>query len=422
MWETLLNKVLSRMIRRGRLVVHYPSGNTAHFGHDTSEPITVTVTDHSLPRRMVINPELALGEGYMHGGLTIENDDVAGLLGLGLMNRGESHGDDFTPWLVRTFKKAVRGLAQYNPAGRAKANVAHHYDLSAELYDLFLDADRQYSCAYFPTGTETIDEAQEAKKRHIARKLLISPGMRVLDIGCGWGGMAMTLARDYGANVVGITLSEEQIKLGRERVKAAGLEDKIELRMQDYRNVTGKFDRIVSVGMFEHVGTPHYQTFFNKVADLLTEDGVALIHAIGRTSPPGVTSDWILKYIFPGGYSPAMSEVMPHVERADLYPTDIEVWRLHYAETLRHWRKRFMANADKAAEIYDEVFVRMWRYYLIAAEMTFRYDHQCVFQYQLARRQENVPLTRDYLYPPKRPQAKVKAVGKRASQQSHAAE
>jgi len=315
-------------------------------------------------------------------------------------------------------KQALRGLAQYNPASRSKANVAHHYDLSAELYDLFLDADRQYSCAYFATGTETIDEAQEAKKQHIARKLLISPGMRVLDIGCGWGGMAMTLARDYGARVVGVTLSEEQIKLGRERVKAAGLEDRIELRLQDYRDVDGRFDRIVSVGMFEHVGVPHYRTYFDKVYELLEDDGVALIHTIGRTTPPSITSDWITKYIFPGGYVPAMSEVMTRVEKADLYTTDIEVWRLHYAETLKAWRVRFMARAEEAAALYDERFVRMWKYYLLAAELTFRYDHQCVFQFQLARRQEAVPLTRDYLYPPKRPPA-AREEGHRTS---HAAE
>ncbi len=297
---------------------------------------------------------------------------------------------------MRTWLRIAR---QWNPAPRARANVAHHYDLSARLYDLFLDADRQYSCAYFARPDMSLEEAQLAKKRHIAAKLLLRPGMRVLDIGCGWGGMALTLARDYGVQVTGVTLSEEQLKLARERAAKAGLSDRAEFHLMDYRDVEGPFDRIVSVGMFEHVGVPHYRAYFAKVQALLAEDGVALIHTIGRSQPPGSTSPWIDRYIFPGGYVPSLSEAMSAVEKAGLVTADIEVWRLHYAETLRHWHDRFVARQDEARALYDARFCRMWRYYLIASELTFRLNAQVVFQLQLARRQEAVPLTRDYLYP-----------------------
>ena len=297
-------------------------------------------------------------------------------------------------------RRLVRRVQQYNPIGRAQSNVAHHYDLSGQLYDLFLDEDRQYSCAYFKTPQDTLEQAQAQKKAHIAAKLLLEPDMRVLDIGCGWGGMALTLARDHGVRVVGVTLSREQHKLATERARAEGLSDRVDFRLTDYREVTERFDRIVSVGMFEHVGVPHYPEYFSHVRDKLTEDGVALIHTIGRRTPPSTTSPWLLKYIFPGGYAPALSETMAAVERAGLWACDIEVWRLHYAETLRHWYDRFMARIDAAEALYDARFCRMWRYYLIASELSFRLNQQMVFQLQLSRRQEAVPLTRDYLYPP----------------------
>jgi cyclopropane-fatty-acyl-phospholipid synthase len=309
--------------------------------------------------------------------------------------RGRSFWWHAALFRIRTL---LRRFDQWNPAGRAKRNVAHHYDLSGELYDLFLDDDKQYSCAYFARPDMTLEAAQAAKKAHIAGKLMIEPGMRVLDIGCGWGGMGLTLARDYGARVLGVTLSEEQHKIATRRAQEAGLEGQVEFRLTDYRNVDETFDRIVSVGMFEHVGVPHYREYFRNVNDKLSEDGIALIHTIGRTNPPGATSPWITKYIFPGGYIPSMSEVLTAVEKEGLWSTDVEVWRLHYAETLRHWHDRFQANRDRAREIYDERFCRMWRYYLVASELTFRLHHQCVFQFQLAHRQDAVPLTRDYLY------------------------
>jgi cyclopropane-fatty-acyl-phospholipid synthase len=292
----------------------------------------------------------------------------------------------------------LRRLAQFNPAPRAQRNVAHHYDLNGRLYSLFLDRDRQYSCAYFPTGHETLEEAQIAKKRHIAAKLCLDrPDLSVLDIGCGWGGMALTLARDYGARVTGITLSEEQLAEARSRAEAAGLADRVQFLLMDYRAVHDRFDRIVSVGMFEHVGVGHYRTFFKTIKNCLEPNGVALLHSIGRSDGPGSTNSWIARYIFPGGYSPALSEVLPHIERTGLVATDIEILRLHYAETLRHWRRRFAANRDAITALYDERFCRMFEFYLTGSELAFRHQGHMNFQIQLTREQTAVPLSRDYM-------------------------
>lgn len=397
MWTRYLDKMLSHLVRQGTLHVTFPDGRTRSYG--TGMPAAAaTLHAPSLPRRLVMAPRMALGEAYVDGDLTIEGDDLPGFMDLITRNLSQNG----LPGLQRPFETARRmgrWLQQFNPAPRARRNVAHHYDLSSKLYDLFLDADRQYSCAYFTRPDMTLDDAQEAKKRHIAQKLLIRPGMRVLDIGCGWGGMALTLARDFGAQVTGVTLSTEQHAMATQRAQAAGLEGQVQFRLMDYRDVTGPFDRIVSVGMFEHVGVPHYRTYFDRISDLLTPDGIALIHFIGRVNPPGTTSPWIAKYIFPGGYCPALSEAMAAVEGTGLGSTDIEVWRLHYAETLRHWHDRFVANEARARALYDERFYRMWRFYLLASEYTFRNAGQVVFQMQLARRQDAVPLTRNYLYP-----------------------
>ncbi|WP_137701526.1 SAM-dependent methyltransferase [Marimonas lutisalis] len=398
MWTTALDRLLAHLMREGDFSLTMPDGTTRRYGNGQGPHVAVTLHDAALPRKIVFNPELAVGEAYMDGTLTIEDDDLYGFMSLAISNIA-SHGQ---PWFRKpldALRHAGRRLQQFNPAQRSRANVAHHYDLSGALYDLFLDDDRQYSCAYFARPDMSLDEAQEAKKRHIAEKLLIEPGMRVLDIGCGWGGMGLTLARDYGAQVTGVTLSTEQHAMANERAEKAGLADRAQFLLKDYRAVTGKFDRIVSVGMFEHVGVPHYGTYFEKVHDLLTDDGIALIHTIGRSTPPGTTSPWITKYIFPGGYVPAMSEVMSALEPRGLVTTDVEVWRLHYAETLRHWYERFMANIESARALYDDRFCRMWRYYLIASELTFRLNAQVVFQFQLSPNQAAVPLTRDYLYP-----------------------
>ena len=397
MWEKILDGMLRRLISTGALKVTMPDGTTRLYGEPSAEPIAVTIHDPALPRQLALQPDLALGEAYMDERLTIENDDLRGFLALILANR-DAGGRNWAIDANLAMRRMRKWLEQYNPAGRAQKNVAHHYDLSGELYDLFLDADKQYSCAYFRSPDDTLEQAQQQKKDHIARKLLIEPDMRVLDIGCGWGGMALTLARDYGARVVGVTLSREQHKIATARAEAAGLSDRVEFRLQDYREVPETFDRIVSVGMFEHVGVPHYREYFHHVHNKLSDDGVALIHTIGRSGPPGTTSPWVAKYIFPGGYVPAMSEALRAIEHQKLWATDVEVWRLHYAETLKHWHARFMERIDEARALYDDRFTRMWRYYLLASELSFRHSRQVVFQFQLARRLDAVPLTRDYIY------------------------
>lgn len=396
MWAKLLSVFLNRLIRKGALIVIFPDGRAVHFGESSSSPVTVQFHARPLIRKLLINPDLALGEAYMDGTLTVDEDDLYRLLELIVVNLAHQPGVWHYRWLSR-LRRLCRNLAQFNPAERAQRNVAHHYDLSGALYDLFLGADHQYSCAYFRHPDDSLEAAQENKKAVIASKLLLEPGQRVLDIGCGWGGLGLHLAGNHGARVTGVTLSQEQHKIAEERAQAEGLGDRVQFHLQDYREVTGTFDRIVSVGMFEHVGVPHYQKFFATLRDRLADDGVVLLHTIGRADGPGATNPWIAKYIFPGGYSPALSEVLAVAERSGLYVTDIEVWRLHYAETLKAWRKRFEANLDKVRAIYDERFCRMWRFYLIASEVAFRQNGHVVFQVQLAKKQDAVPLTRDYL-------------------------
>jgi cyclopropane-fatty-acyl-phospholipid synthase len=399
MWNRLFHHNMQRLIRLGALEISLPDGSIRRYGEDDTEPVRVTIHDPDLPRRLLLTPDMALGEAYMDRRLTIENDDLRGFLELALANRGAGH----EPAIMRAWnlyaRPAQRWLA-HNRRARSQSNVAHHYDLSAGLYDLFLDTDRQYSCAYFTDPDQSLEVAQEAKKHHIAHKLCLRTDMRVLDIGCGWGGMAITLARDYGARVLGVTLSEEQRRSAVARVAEAGLTDRIDIRLQDYRQITGSFDRIVSVGMFEHVGAPHFRAYFDKVRSLLSADGIALIHTIGSARTPRATSPWIRRYIFPGGYIPAMSETVAAIEKEQLIVADVEVLRLHYAWTLRHWTERFEAQIDTARALYDDRFCRMWRYYLIASEMSFRNNAMAVFQFQLERRHGVVPFTRDYLYVP----------------------
>jgi cyclopropane-fatty-acyl-phospholipid synthase len=295
------------------------------------------------------------------------------------------------------FRTLVRRIRQFNRASRSRANVAHHYDLSDALYDLFLDADRQYSCAYFLKPDDTLEAAQAQKKRHIAAKLLIKPSQKVLDIGSGWGGMALYLNEICEADVTGLTLSEHQWSVSNQRASLATVSEQVRFKLLDYRSETSKYDRIVSVGMFEHVGVNHFRTFFDKISQILADDGVALIHAIGRPDGAGHTNPWIDKYIFPGGYCPALSEVLPFIEKAGLLVTDIEILRLHYAETLKHWRERFEKNRAAIRALYDERFCRMWEFYLITSELSFRYQAQMVFQIQLAKKIGTVPITRDYI-------------------------
>lgn len=397
MWQSVLDRMLRSFVRRGAMALRYPDGRLLRYGQGDGP--TVLLKDEATVRRLVLDPQVAVGESYTDGTLTIEGDDLHGFLKVMVLN---TNGTDTAGWyrLRQIGGKVMGPLRQINGLRAARKNVAHHYDLTPALYDLFLDADKQYSCAYFRDPANSLEQAQADKKAHIARKLRIEPGMRVLDIGCGWGGLGLTLARDFGARVVGITLSEEQLAIAKRRVEAAGLSGQVEFRLQDYRHVTEVFDRVVSVGMFEHVGRPNYATYFQAVNDRLGEDGVALIHTIGHPGRPAPTSPWIQRHIFPGGYIPSLSEVTPAIERSGLRPMDIECWRLHYATTLRHWFDRFSARAAEAAAIHDERFVRMWKFYLVGSEATFRWGRQDVWQFQLAKKVDAVPVTRDYLYAP----------------------
>jgi cyclopropane-fatty-acyl-phospholipid synthase len=394
----MLGRFLASFVRDGRLTVIWPDGRMNVYGEGTPEA-AVRLHGRLTPLRIRIQPELALGEAYMDGRLTIERGTIADVLEILIFNYHRHRRDALLYQLRRFTRMLGRRLSQLNRVTRARRNVAHHYDLSGELYDLFLDADRQYSCAYFADPKMTLEEAQAAKKRHIAAKLRLDrAGLKVLDIGSGWGGLALDLARQAEARVLGITLSTEQLATADSRASAAGLSQRCSFALRDYRQVEGQFDRIVSVGMFEHVGIGYYDAFFGKVRELLAPDGVALLHTIGREDGPHATNPWIKKYIFPGGYTPALSEVMRAIERCGLHATDIEILRLHYAETLKEWRRRFNRNRAKAAAIYDERFCRMWEFYLASSEMTFRYGNQVVYQIQLAKRFDAVPIRRDYMF------------------------
>jgi cyclopropane-fatty-acyl-phospholipid synthase len=394
--DWLLRRLLPSFIRQGSLRLTTAHGTTIVLGDGTGTPLAARFTTTKAQWHLLFDPELALGETYMDGTFVMEHGSIAELLELAMSQEQASKPPRWgrVQWLLRYLG---RRLAQFNRPARARKNVAHHYDLDQRLYSLFLDADRQYSCAYFEYPEQSLDDAQLAKKRHLAAKLLVKPQARVLDIGSGWGGLGLYLAELTGAQVTGVTLSQEQLALSRQRAEEKGLSSEVEFRLQDYRDITERFDRIVSVGMFEHVGVGYYDRFFRRAAELLADDGVMVLHSIGRSEGPGITNPWIAKYIFPGGYIPALSEVLPSVERAGLLVTDIEILRLHYAETLRLWRERFLAHREDLERVYDARFVRMWEFYLAASEMTFREQGMMVFQIQLTKRQDVVPITRDYL-------------------------
>jgi cyclopropane-fatty-acyl-phospholipid synthase len=393
--DWLLRALIARMIRRGTFRLTTAGGTILTFGDGTGPAIAARFTSRRAELAVLLEPELKVGEAYMTGTLVMEEGSIADLLELAM---GSDYGRALHWWRpLDALRLAWRWLKQFNLRGRARRNVAHHYDLDERLYTLFLDSDRQYSCAYFDTPTASLDDAQLAKKRHLAAKLRIEPGSRVLDIGCGWGGLALYLAEYTGARVTGITLSKEQLALARVRASEKELGRAVEFRLQDYRDVAEKFDRVVSVGMFEHVGVGFYDRFFRSCAQVLAENGVMMLHAIGRSEGPGITNPWIAKYIFPGGYIPALSEVLPAVERAGLLVADVEILRLHYAQTLRAWRERFLAHRETVERLYDGRFVRMWEFYLAASEMAFTQQNMMVFQLQLTRRQDAVPITRTYI-------------------------
>lgn len=393
-----LQRVVERLVITGNLSVTGPNGATYKFGDGSGEHVHVVIRTKHAERAIALDPMLALPEAFMEGEFDVVEGDILGVLRIAFENMGPS-GTIEAAWTkaVEGLRHAFRRFHQLNTASRSKRNVQRHYDLSGEIYRLFLDQDMQYSCAYFERPDMTLDEAQLAKKRHIASKLCMKPGQNVLDIGCGWGGLGLYLARNFDAEVLGVTLSTEQLAVATERARENGLDNHAHFELRDYRDLTERFDRIVSVGMFEHVGVNHYRTFFEKCAQLLKPDGVMVLHSIGRSGPPYATNAFIRKYIFPGGYIPALSEVLPVIEKSGLMVADIEILRLHYAETLKNWRQRFMANRERAKEIYDERFCRMWEFYLAGSEAAFRWQDLIVFQVQLTRRNDTVPLTRDYI-------------------------
>jgi len=360
-------------------------------------PIILKILDKSLHTKLLLMPDLYLGEAYTNGSLVIENGTLSEFLDLVLRNIGRDE-TNFYSATINKVRGTYRFLTNFNLKKKSKSNVAHHYDISENLYDLFLDAKRQYSCAYFKNETDTLEDAQKNKIDHIIKKLNLKPNQKVLDIGSGWGSLAIEIAKKSQCEVVGITLSENQYNYSVEKAKENGLENQVQFRLTDYRDLNEKFDRIVSVGMFEHVGRKFYSTYFNTVSKLLKEDGVALIHTIGSVNPPRDPHPWITKYIFPGGYTPSLSEVAKPIEKSGLILSDLEVWRMHYAHTLRNWKERFLSKRGRVLEMFDEKFLRMWEFYLTGCEMAFKWGDQVVFQFQLIKKHSAVPNTRDYIY------------------------
>ncbi|MDI2090627.1 class I SAM-dependent methyltransferase [Commensalibacter oyaizuii] len=393
----MLDAILKKLIKKGRLEVIFPNKTRRVYGDINAQDFaTVEFATVEIYMRLLTNPGLAFGEGYMDESIRPIDCSIYQVLKVILQN--DLQQDHVGEKIAFVLRFAKRSWSQLNVMQRSRKNVAHHYDLNSALYDLFLDKDRQYSCAYFNNGNEDLDEAQEAKKHHIASKLLLNkPGLSVLDIGCGWGGMALFLAKRYGANVTGITLSQEQLQIAKTRAKEEGLEDKVQFKLMDYRLVKTQYDRIVSVGMFEHVGVHFYADFFKEIKKILKSDGVMLLHSIGRSDGPGSTNAWINKYIFPGGYSPSLSETFGAIEKSGLWVTDCEILRLHYAKTLRLWRERVEQKKDEIIKMYDARFYRMFEFYLSSCELSFYYHNHMNFQLQISPSLNALPITRDYM-------------------------
>jgi cyclopropane-fatty-acyl-phospholipid synthase len=392
-----LSHMMKAFIKNGRLEVIDADGNRHTFAGSEGPVVVMKLSDKRLYRDLVFKSEIAAAEAYMNGTMSfVEGSDLRDFLHLFSINRLSLAAYPLQKF-IRKVSMLTRRKQQANKVGEAQQNVSHHYDLGNDFYKLFLDKNMLYSCAYFQNEDQSLEQAQRNKLRLIASKLNLEPGQRILDICCGWGDMALYLASMEDVQVVGVTLSTEQQKLATQRAAEMGLADKVEFRLQDYRELDEQFDRIVSVGMFEHVGVSHYDEFFDKLNALMPDHGVALIHSIGHMSPPGMASKFMRKYIFPGAYSPALSEVFESVEKNSLWCLDLEFLRVHYANTLKHWEMRFQENRSQVEEMYDERFARMWEFYLISAEAMFRTGSQLVFHMQLSRNREAAPLTRDYM-------------------------
>ncbi len=393
-----LSNFLNRLIKDDGFELIDANSKSYLIGKPKKEnPIRFKILDKTLHWKLLINPDLYLGEGYTDGSIVIENGTLTEFLDIAIKNIGRDSANSITNALDK-FRRIYRYITNFNLIGKSKQNVAHHYDLSNKFYDLFLDEKRQYSCAYFKNENDTLEVAQNNKIDHIIKKLDLKPNHKVLDVGCGWGTLALDIAKKTQCEVVGITLSKNQLEYAQQKAREMNLENQVEFRLEDYRQLSEKFDRVVSVGMFEHVGRKFYSKYFNKVFDFLNEDGVALIHTIGSINPPRGPQPWITKYIFPGGYTPSLSEVSLPIEKSGLIISDLEVLRAHYAHTIRNWKDRFMSKKEQVLEMFDEKFFRMWEFYLVGCEMSFKWRDQVVFQFQLTRKLKAAPITRDYIY------------------------
>ncbi len=393
-----LSNFLNRLIKDDGFELIDANSKSYLIGKPKKEnPIRFKILDKTLHWKLLINPDLYLGEGYTDGSIVIENGTLTEFLDIAIKNIGRDSANSITNALDK-FRRIYRYITNFNLIGKSKQNVAHHYDLSNKFYDLFLDEKRQYSCAYFKNENDTLEVAQNNKIDHIIKKLNLKSNHKVLDVGCGWGTLALDIAKKTQCEVVGITLSKNQLEYAQQKAREMNLENQVEFRLEDYRQLSEKFDRVVSVGMFEHVGRKFYSKYFNKVFDFLNEDGVALIHTIGSINPPRGPQPWITKYIFPGGYTPSLSEVSLPIEKSGLIISDLEVLRAHYAHTIRNWKDRFMSKKEQVLEMFDEKFFRMWEFYLVGCEMSFKWSDQVVFQFQLTRKLKATPITRDYIY------------------------
>ena len=393
-----LARFLTKLFKEGGLVLIDANSKKYVIGNPKKEnPLTLKLLDKSLHYKLLFYPDLYFGEAYSNGSLTIENGTLTEFLNMALENIGRKETNFFSEFLNK-IRGSYRYLTNFNFIKKSKMNIARHYDISDDLYDLFLDSKRQYSCAYFKNENDSLETAQNNKINHIIKKLNLKPNQKVLDIGSGWGSLAIEIAKKTQCQVLGITLSESQFEYSKKKAKEMNMGNQVEFRLCDYREVKEKFDRIVSIGMFEHVGRKFYRTFFNKIQAILKDDGIALLHTIGSVNPPRQPQPWITRYIFPGGYTPSLSQVTVPVEKSGLILTDLEILRMHYSHTLRHWKERFIKNKDKAIKMFDEKFFRMWEFYLTSCETAFRWGDQVVFQLQLTKELHTAPSTRDYIY------------------------